>query len=284
MESGGTVGLHSRRIVYFIKRGIPLTTLHTLASGSSGNAALISRNGTHLLVDAGISCRRITNFLQQLGLTPHDLSGIFITHSHTDHVSGLNTILKHWDVPIYATRDTGRQLSCKITGIENRLVEILPGVSLSAGDITVSPFATAHDAPGSCGYRFDDTGFLTDTGYITEAAADILSGTHLLILESNHDVETLLSGPYPYFLKERILGRYGHLSNEAAAEFARICAENGTREIVLAHLSKENNTPTMAYNVVARALAVLDTPPTLSVAPRDELSRCYQTEGSTCRK
>ena len=284
MEPGDAVGLHSRRIVYFSKRGIPLTTLHTLASGSSGNAALLSRNGTHLLIDAGISCRRITHSLRQLGLDPQSLSGIFITHSHTDHVSGLNTILKQWDVPIYATRDTGRQLSYKIAGIDKRLVTISQDSSLSVGGITVSPFATAHDAPGSCGYRFDDTGFLTDTGYITEAAADTLSGAALLVLEANHDVETLLSGSYPYCLKERILGRYGHLSNEAAAEFARICAESGTREIVLAHLSHENNTPAMAHSAVAQALAVLDTPPLLSVAPRDELSRCYQTEETICRK
>ena len=261
-----------------------MTTLHTLASGSSGNAALISRNGTHLLVDAGISCRRIATSLKELGLMPEDLSGIFITHCHTDHIAGLNTIVKHWDVPIYASRETGRQLSYRIAGIDRYLVQISPGSTIAAGNVSVSVFSTAHDAPGACGYRFDDTGFLTDTGYIPEDAADILSGAPLLVLEANHDIETLLSGPYPYYLKERILGSRGHLSNDTAAEFARRCAENGTQEIVLAHLSHENNTPAMAYNTVARALASLDTPPTLSVAPRNERSRCYQTEETPCRK
>lgn len=261
-----------------------MTELHTLASGSSGNAALLSRNGTHILLDAGISCRRITTALGQLGLTPQHLSGIFITHCHADHISGLNTIVKHWDVPIYASSETCRQLEYRIAGIRRLLQPLAPDQEFSCGTMTVLPFETAHDAPGSCGYRFNDMGILTDTGYVTEAAADALSGVSLLVLEANHDIETLRSGPYPYYLKQRILGSQGHLSNEAAADFARHCAENGTREIVLAHLSRENNTPVMAYDAVARALAPLDTPPQLSVAPRDEVSRCYRTEEASCRK
>ena len=258
--------------------------LHTLASGSSGNAALLSRNGTHILLDVGISCRRITMALRQLGLKPEDLSGIFITHCHSDHISGLNTIVKHWDVPIHASRETCRQLEHRIAGIGRRLCPLSVNEAASMGSISVTAFPTAHDAPGACGYRFDDVGFLTDTGYITDAAEKILSGVPLLVLEANHDIETLRSGPYPYYLKQRILGDQGHLSNKAAADFARQCAENGTREIVLAHLSRENNTPVMAYDAVARALASLDAPPALSVAPRDEMSRCYQTEEAPCRK
>ena len=261
-----------------------MTELHTLASGSSGNAALLSRNGTHLLLDAGISCRRITQSLAELGLTPAELSGIFITHSHSDHISGLNTIVRHWDVPIYATRTTCAQLDYRIAGIRPRLCAFHPGTSLAVGSFTVTPFSTAHDAPGACGYRFDDVGCLTDSGYVTDAAADTLAGAALLMLEANHDVEMLRSGPYPYYLKRRILSDEGHLSNEAAAAFARAAAEGGTREIVLAHLSRENNTPVMAYDAVARALAVLDAPPALSVAPRSELSRRYCTEDTPCRK
>ena len=258
--------------------------LHTLASGSSGNAALLSRNGTHILLDAGISCRRITSALRQLGLTPEDLSGIFITHCHSDHISGLNTIVKHWDIPIYASAETCRQMDHRIAAIGKRLSSLSLNGTISLGSISATAFPTSHDSPGACGYRFDDVGFLTDTGYITHAAAELLSGVPLLVLEANHDIETLRSGPYPYYLKQRILGDWGHLSNEAAADFARQCAESGTREIVLAHLSRENNTPVMAYNAVARALATLDTPPALSVAPRDETSRCYRTEEISCRK
>ena len=148
----------------------------------------------------------------------------------------------------------------------------------------MTPFATSHDAPGACGYRFDDVGCLTDSGYVTDAAADALAGVSLLMLEANHDVDALLSGPYPYYLKRRILSNEGHLSNETAAAFARTAAESGTREIVLAHLSRENNTPVMAHDAVVRALAVLADPPALSVAPRDTLSRCYRTEDMPCRK
>jgi len=258
--------------------------LHTLASGSSGNAALLSRNGTHILLDAGISCRRITTALRQLGLVPDDLSGILITHCHSDHISGLNTIVKHWDVPIHASGETCRQLDYRSAGIGRRLVPLAMNETMTIGSISVTAFPTAHDAPGACGYRLDDVGFLTDTGYITDAAAEVLSGVPLLVLEANHDIETLRSGPYPYYLKQRILGNLGHLSNETAAGFARRCAEHGTQEIVLAHLSRENNTPAMAYDAVARALAALDTPPALSVAPRDEMSRSYRTEETPCRK
>ena len=261
-----------------------MTELHTLASGSSGNAALLSRNGTHVLLDAGISCRRITAALQQLGLTPADLSGILITHCHTDHISGLGTIAKRWDVPIFASSSTCSQLAYRMAGLERKLCSIPTGTGFSLGSFTVTAFPTSHDAPGACGYRLDEAGFLTDTGYVTEESADALSGAALLVLEANHDVETLRSGPYPYYLKQRILGNQGHLSNEAAGEFARRAAESGTREILLAHLSQENNTPVMAFDAVARALAVMDAPPALSVAPRNETSRLYQTEETPCRK
>ena len=285
MEVDGVVGaLHGGRIFYSDNEVSALMELHTLASGSSGNAALLSRDGTHILLDAGISCRRITTALRQLGLTPEDLTGIFITHCHADHISGLSTIVKHWDVPIYASGETCRQMDYRIAGIGRRLCPLAVGETVSVGYMTVTAFSTAHDAPGACGYRVDSAGFLTDTGYVTDAAAETLSGVPLLVLEANHDIETLRCGPYPYYLKQRILGDWGHLSNEAAADFARRCAENGTREIVLAHLSRENNTPVMAYDAVARALAALDTPPELSVAPRDELSRCYRTEEMPCRK
>lgn len=261
-----------------------MTEIHTLASGSSGNAALLSRNGTHVLLDAGISCRRITLALGQLGLAPEDLSAIFITHSHSDHVTGLTTIVKRWDVPIYASRQTCGELAYRIAGVEPKLRPFTAGDSVPVGNFTVTTFSTAHDAPGSCGYRMDEVGMLTDSGYVTEPSADALLGVPLLVLEANHDVETLRSGPYPYYLKKRILGSEGHLSNEAAADFARESAQQGTREIVLAHLSRENNTPVMAQDAVARALTTLTAPPALSVAPRDEVSRCYRTEEALCKR
>ena len=149
----------------------------------------------------------------------------------------------------------------------------------------VTAFATSHDAPGSRGYRFDtpDGGFglLTDSGFVTAEAEAVLPGVALAVLEANHDVEAVRSGPYPYFLKERILGPAGHLRNEDAAAFAVTLARAGAREIVLAHLSKENNTPAMALRAVEAALNAAGLHPRLSAAPRDGLSGAYALGGGT---
>ena len=256
-----------------------MTAIHTIASGSSGNAALVSRGGTHILLDAGVSARRVSAALAELGLSPQDLSAICITHSHSDHISGLATMVKRWDVPIYATAPCGRQLSCRIAGLEAKLRSIGPGDSFPLGEITATAFPTSHDAPGSCGFRFDgpdgSVGVLTDTGYVTPEAADILPGVDLAVLEANHDVECLRSGPYPYYLKQRILGAEGHLCNEDAARFAVTLAQAGTSELILAHLSKENNTPAMARTAVETALSAAGLFPALSVAPRDSLGQAH---------
>ena len=248
-----------------------MTTVHTLASGSSGNAAVLSCGDTHLLIDAGISCRRITAALKELGLTPADLTAILITHTHSDHISGLNTLLKKTACPLLATPRTCRELSCRVEGIDPRLMGLDSPITL--GEIDMQPIPTSHDAPGSCGWRLDtesgSVGFLTDTGYVTDEALDLLPGVDFVILEANHDVEFLCSGPYPYYLKQRILGLQGHLCNEDAAQFAVTLAENGASDIVLAHLSRDNNTPAMALNAVAAALDGAGLAPELSVAPRD---------------
>lgn len=254
-----------------------MTTVHTLASGSSGNAAVLSCGDTHLLIDAGISCRRITAALKELGLTPADLTAILITHTHSDHISGLNTLLKKTACPLLATPRTCRELSCRVEGIDPRLMGLDSPITL--GEIDMQPIPTSHDAPGSCGWRLDtesgSVGFLTDTGYVTDEALDLLPGVDFVILESNHDVEPLCSGPYPYYLKQRILGLQGHLCNEDAAQFAVTLAENGASDIVLAHLSRDNNTPTMALNAAAAALDGAGLAPELSVAPRDTVGPCH---------
>ena len=266
-----------------------MTTVHTLSSGSSGNALLVSCESTHLLVDAGISCRRITASLRELGLSPDALTAILITHTHTDHISGLQTLLKRTACPVRAFGRTCRELNFRLAGISDRLQPMDPGTRYEIGSCTVTAFPTSHDAPGSCGYRFDthsgSVGLMTDTGYVTEEAAEILPGVDLAILESNHDVEAVRSGSYPYFLKQRILGSHGHLRNEDAARFAVALAEAGASEIILAHLSQENNTPAMARNVVETALSAAGFMPALSVAPRDHLSTTYTVgRRGVCRK
>ena len=253
-----------------------MTTVHTLASGSSGNALVLSCGDVHLLVDAGISCRRIGAGLRELGLELADLSAVLITHTHTDHVSGLKTLLKRTDIPIYAAEAAGRL---------EALEDCRP---VSMGAVQVTAFPISHDAPGARGFRFDTpggaVGLMTDTGCVTEEAADVLPGVALAVLEANHDVETLRSGPYPYYLKRRILGDEGHLSNEACARFAVSLAESGAAEIVLAHLSRENNTPAMAKNAVETALSAAGLAPALSVAPRAALGEAHVVrEVSRCR-
>lgn len=261
-----------------------MTTLHTLASGSSGNAVLLEQDGVCLLVDAGISCRRITLALRELGRTLDDLSGILITHTHTDHITGLQTLLKQWGGPIFASKAAGQELRRKLAGIDGRLSPFVPGERFTVDGCDVDPFPTSHDAPGSAGFRVGDFGLLTDTGYVTDAAADTLSGVPLLVLESNHDVDMLRSGPYPYFLKQRILSDEGHLSNNAAAKFAVACSRSGTTEIVLAHLSKDNNTPEAALCTVSAALAEAGEAPTLSVAPRSCAGPCHEAAGIVCKR
>ena len=244
----------------------------TFASSSAGNSSLLSRGDTHILIDAGISCRRITGCLKELGLGVADLSAIFITHAHTDHIAGLTTLLKNHTVAIRCSEECARQLSYRIAGIDRCLYPFALGDTVEVDGCMVASIPTSHDSPGCTGYRFiwegKTLGYLTDTG-ILPAGAEQLLGSDLLFLESNHDVETLLSGPYPYQLKDRVLGPYGHLSNDTAAFFACDAAHFGTKNIILAHLSKENNTPQMALNAVGRALEAKGYTGTLSVAPRE---------------
>ena len=263
-----------------------MITIHTLASGSEGNCSLLSAGGTHLLLDAGISCRRINSSLSQLGLSLGDVTAVLVTHDHSDHICGLDTMARRWKIPVYASPAAARQLSYRIAGMEPLLRHVSCGVPFSIGDFTVTAFPTSHDGHGGVDYRFDcggtSAGAITDTGYVTDEARQTLSGVELLVLESNHDVEWLRSGPYPYTLKARILSDHGHLSNDAAAEFAAELARCGTRQFVLAHLSKENNTPQRALDTVCSALSGFDV--TVEVAPRGELSRAYVAEGVSCKR
>ena len=257
--------------------------LCTLASGSSGNCLLVRSGATHILVDAGISCRRITTALKGLGVDPASLSAVLITHEHTDHMAGLATLTKQYRLPVYASRGTGLRLCDRIPFLEELLRPIQPGESFQVGDLEVHSFPTPHDAAQSTGYALSDglrkAAVVTDLGHVTEAVAQAVRGADLLVAEANHDVEWLRSGPYPYFLQDRILGDYGHLSNEAGAQLVCSAVEQGARTVVLAHLSHENNTPERARQVVGDALTRMGAVPgrdvTLEVAPRSDPSGRY---------
>ena len=257
-----------------------MLTFTTLASGSSGNAALMSCGDTYLLLDAGISARRITTALKGMGVDPGCLSAILVTHEHSDHISGLATLTKQLGLPVYATAPTLDQLCRKVPLLaQQRLCRAFrPGDGFPIGEIWVQPFATDHDAAGSVGYSLTGDGckltLCTDLGRVTPQVEQAVSGCDLLVCETNYDPEWLASGPYPYYLKRRIMGDRGHLSNEMGALLALRAAQSGTRHILLAHLSAENNTPARALETVRRTLAAGGFCPgedlTLAVAPRSE--------------
>ena len=257
--------------------------LCTLASGSSGNSLLVTDGRTHVLVDAGISCRRICTGLKELGVEPTELAGVLITHEHSDHISGLTTLTKQLRLPVYASPGTGRQLCYRIAFLEELLRPVAPGEGFSIGGLAIESFPTSHDAAESVGYALSAGGrkaaVVTDLGYVTEAVLRGIRGADLLVAEANHDVEWVQSGPYPYHLKARILGDRGHLSNEAGAELAWTAVEGGARTVVLAHLSHENNTPAWAHEVVRGVLerrgAAVGRDVALEVAPRSAKSRRY---------
>ena len=251
----------------------------TLASGSSGNCTLVSDGRTHLLIDAGISCRRITTGLKELGVDPAELSAILVTHEHSDHICGLNTLKNKLDFTLCATEPTARQLCYRMAGLEERLHPFAPGGEFAVGSLLVRSFPTSHDCACPVGYSVTDGAgvtfaLATDLGVVTEAVKEGVAGARLLLAEANYDPDTLRSGPYPPFLKERILSDRGHLSNDMGGGLALWGVEHGARSVVLGHLSQENNSPRMAYGAVERSLIQGGVQPgtdvKLSVAPRSE--------------
>lgn len=258
--------------------------LCTLASGSGGNSLLLTDGKTHILIDAGISCKRITTALKERGLTPEDLSGILITHAHADHIAGLSVLLKQHPLRVYASRETGLELLRRVAFVETMLHTFLPGESFEVGGMEAVSFPTSHDSPGSVGYAVSAGGrkaaVVTDLGVVTDGVLRGIRGTDLLVAEANHDVEFLLSGRYPHYLQQRILSDRGHLSNEAGGALAFRGAQEGAHTVVLAHLSAENNSPQRAYGTVRACLEREGVPVgkelTLEVAPRSAPSRWYE--------
>ena len=250
-----------------------------LASGSKGNSALISTGKQNFLVDMGISCKMLTSRLKEVGFCVEDLDGIFLTHEHTDHVKGLATFTKKYTVPIYSSELTWRAILSKEPKIERRNCRIIGG-ALKCGEVEVNSFEIPHDAVDPHGYVFKCNGskcaYITDTGFVTPAVRQAAEDADTIILEANHDVEMLKNGIYPPHLKQRILSTRGHLSNESAgwllANLPRL-PEN----IILAHLSQENNLPRLALDTVRNILdgASLFNEARILVAAQDSIVKDY---------
>ena len=246
-----------------------------LASGSTGNCSVVTADGTAVLLDAGISLRRITGMLRGLGLEIGDVSAVLVTHEHRDHICALPMLSKYCHVPVYATAGTAEAIRWMYPAVSGDLRTFERGETLRFGTLAVRSFATSHDAVESVGYRFDHGGramvYATDTGMVTSQAVQAARGCDLAVLEANHDVEMLRRGPYPVQLQQRILSERGHLSNEVCGAFAASLAGQGTRRLILAHLSQENNAPSVARRTVEEALRQAGAAPgvdvTLEVAP-----------------
>ena len=234
--------------------------VRVFASGSGGNCALLSDGDTHILIDAGISARRISQSLGAAGLDIRKLDGVLITHEHSDHVSGLKTLLKTTELTVYAPHTVAARLCGALPEAVDRL-RVIPTLSpVRVGALRVTAFHTPHDTDESVGYRVEGRGVFalaTDMGHVTDEVLEGLSGADAALIESNHDLDMLMDGPYPVYLKRRILSDRGHLSNADCAVLARKLAESGTRTIILGHLSRENNRPELALTETEKRLAGL---------------------------
>ena len=233
---------------------------YTLFSGSKGNAALIATKKSQILIDAGVSARSIESALNSLGTSLANISDIFITHDHSDHTRGLETICKKYDVKVHMTKGSAEViLSGALSHEMHEKAEIHELLyEYTTGDINVSSFKTPHDSHASVGYIIKacghTIGYATDIGHITDTIRENLSLADSVIIEANHDVTMLKDGPYPEFLKARILSKYGHLSNEDCGALCAELSEVRAKRFLLAHLSEQNNAPEEAFFTVYRAL------------------------------
>ncbi len=258
----------------------------TLFSGSSGNCAYLSTERGGLLIDCGMSGKQTLDALRQAGLAASAIHAILITHEHSDHMKGAGVLSRKLGVPLYATEGTwdGMQKAVGEIPKQHRMI-IRNEESFFLNDIEAIPFRIPHDANEPTGFRFftgrHSVAVATDMGYFSKFVFQAIEGADIVLLESNHDPEMLKSNPsYPSYLKTRILGRKGHLSNEAGAQAAVQLAQSGTRHLLLGHLSPENNTPDIAYQATAAALttagAVIGDDVSLHVANRLETGHLYR--------
>jgi phosphoribosyl 1,2-cyclic phosphodiesterase len=239
-------------------------SVSVLASGSRGNSAIIASSSTRILVDAGVSCREIFKRMKTIGEDPHSLSAILITHEHSDHITGLRTLSRKLGVPVFMTGATHQAWAKAERDDDGVMPEVCKleafasGHCFQIGDIAVTPFTIPHDAADPVGFTFRaegiKVGVVTDLGYLPLSVIDHLRGCDALVIESNHDLEMLRGGPYPWSVKQRVMSRVGHLSNDALADFFCNDYDGGAAYVVLAHISEQNNHPEVARAAAEHAL------------------------------
>ena len=262
--------------------------LCSIASGSSGNCICVGSDECHVLVDAGISGKRIEQGLNSIDLKTEEMQGILITHEHIDHIAGLGVLARRYGIPMYATAGTiDAILHTKSVGkIDETLFhEIEPDVDFTIGDLTIEPIGISHDAASPVAYKIKQPGksmaVMTDLGVYNDRIIEKLQKLDVLLLEANHDVHMLQVGSYPYPLKQRILGERGHLSNEHCGQLLGKILHDDFKTVFLGHLSLENNYPELAYETVRLEVTLGDNPYKgddfpMYVAKREEPSQMVQ--------
>lgn len=258
--------------------------LCSIASGSSGNCIYVGSDSTSILVDVGISGKRIEEGLRTIDRTTKDCQGILITHEHSDHIKGLGVVSRKHKIPIYCTKGTMEELE-GMSGLgkmpEGLFRPIRADQAFTIGDLEIRPFHISHDAAEPVGYRVNhgdkSVGIATDLGFYNDYIVENLQGLDALLLEANHDVNMLQVGAYPYYLKQRILGERGHLSNETAGRLLCRLLHDRMKQILLGHLSRENNYEALAYETVCSEVTMGENPWKssdfkISVARRDTAS------------
>ncbi|URZ14372.1 MBL fold metallo-hydrolase [Clostridium felsineum] len=249
----------------------------SLYSGSSGNSIFVASDNSKVLIDAGLSGKSIEKALKEINEDPHDIDGIFITHEHSDHIKGVGVLSRKYNIPIYANELTWKAMINNIGKIKDDNIKILSQDYIEIKDMNVFNYKIPHDAAAPCGYKVisntKSVCVATDLGYFSEEVKATISDADVILLESNHDVEMLKFGPYPYPLKRRILSNVGHLSNEDCGKAIVDIAKKGKKKIILGHLSKTNNYPDLAYKTVVNELnengIEIDGDISISMAKRD---------------
>lgn len=236
-----------------------MITFQSFLSGSSGNCTLISNGRTHVLIDCGATGRYITQCLGRVGINPHDLSGILVTHEHRDHSCGVGVMARKYGLKIYTNGPTLAGMRPIIGSVdEDSVVLVEPEQSFAVGDLDVQVFSVPHDAACPVGYSLTDGhetfSIATDMGYVADSVVEHLKGSDGVIVESNHDVDMLKNGRYPWPLKKRILSDHGHLSNDRCGELCSALVKSGVKALWLGHLSLENNRPDVAYETVRNTM------------------------------
>ena len=263
--------------------------LFSIASGSSGNCICVGNDADHVMIDVGISGKRVEAGMNEMGYTTSDMAGVLITHEHVDHIQGLGVIARRYALPIYATAGTigAIQKSGKCGKIDDSLFHVIRADEpFEIGTLHIKPIRISHDAAEPVAYILRDdkksVGVVTDLGKFNDYIVDNISGLSALLLEANHDVRMLEVGPYPYDLKRRILGERGHLSNELSGQLLGRVLHDHMTHVLLGHLSMENNYPRLAYETVASEVTLGDNPYRGTDFPIDIAARDTVSERIVC--